>query len=350
MPNTDTMSLSKCFVEGITAESLNDHYSQISTDSNYIPPALKQSVPIPNDSVTEWRVFKVLDTLRSTASGLDGLLTWLLRVGAPIFCSPVTHLFNLSLSTSTVPHQWKQAWIRPVPKVTAPTQHSYFWPISITPVLTRILERMVVNDFIYPAIEKPITSLVFHDQFAFRPTGSTTAAIIILLHKVTHLLLTNPYVIVIGIDFSKAFDTVRHHTLLGKIAKLDLPHNVHNWLVNFFNNHSHQTKFGNKMSTTKSISASIIQRSAIGLASYIVNGSDLQAVFEGNFLLKYADDTYLIIPAVNGDSRSTELSHITNWAKHNNLKLNLAKSQEIIFVDRKRKEKVSEPIEISQLQ
>jgi len=83
---------------------------------------------------------------------------------------------------------------------------------------------------------------------------------------------------------------------------------------------------------------------------YVVNVSDIQAVFEGNFLLKYADDSYLIIPAVNVDSRSTELSHIANWAKHNNLKLNLAKSQEIIFVDRKRKEKVSEPIEISQLQ
>ena len=115
-PNTDTVSLSKCFVEGITAESLNDHYSQISTDSNYIPPALKQTVSIPNnDSVTGWRVFKVLDTLRSTASGLDGLPTWFLRVGAPIFCSPETHLFNLSLSTSTVPRLWKQAWIRPVP-------------------------------------------------------------------------------------------------------------------------------------------------------------------------------------------------------------------------------------------
>jgi len=77
--------------------------------------------------------------------------------------------------------------------------------------------------FFYPGIENPITSLVFHDQFAFRPTGSTTAAIITLLHKVTQLLLTNPYVIVIGIDFSKAFDTVRHHTLLDKIAQLDLP-------------------------------------------------------------------------------------------------------------------------------
>jgi len=47
-------------VEGIKAESLNDHYSQISTNSNYIPPVFKQTVSIlNNDSVTEWRVFKV---------------------------------------------------------------------------------------------------------------------------------------------------------------------------------------------------------------------------------------------------------------------------------------------------
>jgi len=62
------------------------------------------------------------------------------------------------------------------------------------------------------------------------------------------------------------------------------------------------------------------------------------------------DDTYLIIPAVNVETRSTELSHITEWAKRNNLKLNLAKTQEIIFVDRKLKQKVLEPVEISQPQ
>jgi len=51
---------------------------------------------------------------------------------------------------------------------------------------------------------------------------------------VTHLLLTNPYIIVIALDFSKAFNTVQHHTLLDKIAQLDLPDHIYNWLVNFF--------------------------------------------------------------------------------------------------------------------
>jgi len=104
------------------------------------------------------------------------------------------------------------------------------------------------------------------------------------------------------------------------------------------------------MSAFKSISASIIQGWAIGPASYVVKGSDLHTVSDGNNLLKYADDTYLIIPAVNVKTQTTELSHITEWAKRNNLKLNLAKTHEIIFVDHKRNQKVPEPVEISQLQ
>ena len=100
----------------------------------------------------------------------------------------------------------QQAWIRPVAKVAVPTQHADFRPVSITPVLTRIIERTVVQSYIYPAIQQPPACLTFDDQSAFRPTGSATAAITTILHKVTHLLVNNPCVIVIVIDYSKAYN------------------------------------------------------------------------------------------------------------------------------------------------
>jgi len=46
---------------------------------------------------------------------------------------------------------------------------------------------------------------------------------------------------------------------------------------------------------------------------------------------KYADDTYLIIPAVNVDSRSAELHNVNEWAIANNLKLNLTKAKKLFL-------------------
>ena len=56
-----------------------------------------------------------------------------------------------------------------------------------------------------------------------------------------------------------------------------------------------------------------------------------------NKLIKFADDTYLIIPASNCHTRSAEVDNIEHWAQINNLKLNKDKSKEIIFTDNRKK-------------
>jgi len=193
------------------------------------------------------------------------------------------------------------------------------------------MERLVVRQYLYPALLSPPHTLQFYDQFAFRPTGSTTAAIIFLLHTITNLLSTNPYVIVISLDFSKAFDTVRYSTLLNKLAQLDLPDHVYNWLTNFFTGHSHCTSFCGQTSKFESINASIIQGSSIKPAAYTVNAGDLKTTTLGNFFCKFADDTYLIVPAGNEASRPVKLRNIQYWAKDNNLTFNCVKSSEVVF-------------------
>jgi hypothetical protein len=180
-------------IDGITAESLNNHYAAISTDLNYSSPIRKTAATPRNAQyITEFQVFKILDKLRPTAMGLDMLPAWFLRLGAPAFYKPIAKLFNLSLANSYVPHQWKQASILPIPKTSAPKLHADFRPISITPVLTRVMERTVVQRFLYPALLSPPLTLSFTDQFAFRPTGSPTAAIISFLNIITNMLLTDP--------------------------------------------------------------------------------------------------------------------------------------------------------------
>ena len=97
---------------------------------------------------------------------------------------------------------------------------------------------------------------------------------------------------------------------------------MHNWLANYLEGHCHCTRFNGQMSVVLEVNASIIQGSAIGPSLYVVNAaSDMHTVTPGNSLMKYADDTYLVIPVCNVDSRDKEIANIDAWAKVNNLSL-----------------------------
>jgi len=78
--------------------------------------------------------------------------------------------------------QWKRSCITPVPKTAQPVTCADYRSISVTPVrvLSRVMERLIIRRDLYPVRVHPDFSNLFCDQFAFRPTGSTTAALIFL--------------------------------------------------------------------------------------------------------------------------------------------------------------------------
>jgi hypothetical protein len=286
-------------------------------------------------------MFYYLDHLKSTAMGLDNLPSWFLKISAPFIALPVSQLFNLSINASVVPQQWKKALIVPIPKISVPSVPVDFRPISITSILSRLMEKLFVRRFLYPAFAPNYInchpSLRFQKQFAFVPTGSTTAALIAILHAITTRLETEPYVRMISLDFSKAFDTVRHSQLVSKASRIIPDDHALNWLGSYLEDHSHCTKYDGIISALAPINASVIQGSAIGPASFAVVAADLIPFIPNNDLYKYADDMYLIVSASDSKSCTDELNHISDWAATNNLKLNNAKSREIIFFKSRRR-------------
>ena len=318
-------------VDGIMAQVLNDHYANISTDQQYQEPKLKLTAMDRCTDISDFEVFLMLDSLKVTATGLDDIPAWFLRLGAPVFAAPIAQLFNQSIKAGIVPSQWKTAVITPVAKVKQPTQPSDFRPIFVTPVLSRMLERFIVKSFIYPAIQLTNPQLSFDDQYVFRPTGSTTAALVAILHTVNNMLSSNQYVRVFALDFTKAFDSVRHSTLMEKLSELTIPDQIYNWIHNWLSNRTHSTKFAKEVSKVSAVTASIIQGSGLGPAAYIVTAADLRPIRAGNRIVKYADDTYLIVPEANSRYSNEGLNNIQTWATRNNLTLNYSKSKEIVF-------------------
>jgi len=68
----------------------------------------------------------------------------------------------------------------------------------------------------------------------------------------------------------------------------------------------------------------------LGPSTFIINASTLQPKHFLNKIVKFADDTYLVIPSSNTNTIQSELDSLSTWAKFSNLSLNLKKSFELI--------------------
>ena len=77
------------------------------------------------------------------------------------------------------------------------------------------------------------TTAKLNDQFGFKPTGSTTAALVDITNTISIMLETNKYVRCLLIDFSKAFDSVDHLIILNKLKAFNIADNIIRWVASF---------------------------------------------------------------------------------------------------------------------
>ena len=95
---------------------------------------------------TEEQVFTLISSLNiSKSTGADGISARMLKQTIHSITPSVTKLFNLSLKSGIFPDDWKFAKIVPIPKSGDLTNPSNYRPISILPLLSKLLERHVYN-------------------------------------------------------------------------------------------------------------------------------------------------------------------------------------------------------------
>ena len=85
-----------------------------------------------------------------SATGLDAIPMRLLKACSAILAEPITTIINKSISQLTVllnSPQLKQTGVVPVQKSKIDSSLDNFHPISVLPVLSKILERTVYNQF-----------------------------------------------------------------------------------------------------------------------------------------------------------------------------------------------------------
>ena len=86
-------------------------------------------------------LLKILDT--SKAIGPDLLNRRLLKEAASMLKYPLCRLFNLSLTLSTFPSEWKYTNVIPVLKKDCPSNLKNYRPISLISMLAKVMERLI---------------------------------------------------------------------------------------------------------------------------------------------------------------------------------------------------------------
>jgi Reverse transcriptase (RNA-dependent DNA polymerase) len=205
-------------------ETVNQYIAGISFDATFNSDLLANlcnTVSPINSCDSSISIYEVDALLQSHQNGTRGdrVPYWVFRLCAVELAEIFTYIYNTSLQTGCLPRQWLTAIITPIPKIQTPNTLADFRPISVTPILSRIIEKIIVRRWIIPAINQ--NTVV--DQFAFRPSGSTTCALVYLMHHVTSLLENNSYVRCLMIDFSKAFERVNPLILAHKLRQFPIP-------------------------------------------------------------------------------------------------------------------------------
>ena len=243
--------LSQMNVEGIEDLSMLELANAINTAfleplEEYRLPCPPPRLPLEEDSpeflaVPEERVLKQLSRLNpAKACGPDEIPNWLLREYAEFLALPVTRILNASYSEQRLPSLWKLADVSPLPKK-KPVQNlkKDLRPISLTPCISKVAEDFVVRDYVKPAVLKVIDL----NQYGAIPKSSTTLALLSMIHDWTLGTDGNGSTVrAILFDYRKAFDLIDHSILVNKLCRLELPHSIINWIIDFLSNRFQRIK------------------------------------------------------------------------------------------------------------
>ena len=325
------------------ANSLNDFFSMcFNTSCQPISTIMTSAIDghecPPELLCTEEEVCSLLKSIdTSKASGPDGVSARMLKSTADVIAPSVTKLFNFSIRCCRPPSSWKVSSVVPIPKVPKASSTADFRPISLLPILSKVLER----HFYFLIREHLLTSSPLSNcQWGFQPGKSTVSALLDTTHSWFQHLEQGEEVGAVFFDFKKAFDSVPHSLLLSKLSAIDLHPSIVSWIHNYLAERHQFVVFNGVSSEITPVTSGVPQGSILGPLLFLIYIDDISQVnlSPGSKLVLYADDILLYRPISSVDdyrALQDDIDMLSSWTTLNAMTFNTTKCKTMI-ISRKR--------------
>lgn len=151
-------------------------------------------------SPTNWCLHQLRDT---NSYGSDRILKFV-KDTLPIIMPYLTCIINMIIVTGTFPTTWQHALITPIYRVSNPEDPSNYRSITLLPILSKILEKIVATQSM-KHLES--NNLLSNKQQWFWISWSTMTALLKIFNRI-YQNMEKIVSILVSCDLSKAFDRV----------------------------------------------------------------------------------------------------------------------------------------------
>lgn len=284
--------------------------------------------------VSESTVLKILNNIRSNATGFDGINVKLLKLCCPHIIPYITHIINFILTENVFPTMWRSAVVSVLPKTSNPEEYKDLRAISVLPTLSKICEKIMEQQ-----LKEWLTQndLIPSIQSGFRPGHSCTTALLHIVDDVIGATDQGLCTVLILLDFSRAFDTLNYDILDAIFQYIGLSEGTVNLFDSYLRNRKQKVLLDGASSEYVTLKSGVPQGSILGPLLFTIYTSYMVTCLNHCKIHLYADDTqlYYSFPASFADTASVhindDLNKFIDLAKNHCLLINHKKSKIIIF-------------------
>ena len=177
--------------------------------------------------------------------------------------------------------------------------------------------------------------------FGYRKNHSTEQAITEITDNLKASIDSNFVSCGLFLDFSKAFDTVNHHILLGKLEHYGFRGVALKWFKNYLTNRKQMVNYKSVNSDTLVVSCGVPQGSVLGPLLFLIYVNGISQTSSLLSFLLFAGDTNLFFSHKDikmlGKIVNQELCKVANWLACNKFSLNVKKTHFMTFKAKNKK-------------